>query len=168
VTVEALTRTIGAMIAPVVMITSCLIFLNGLWTRYEAISARMRAMHRERLDMMDGMELAVDRAAADPVRSRQLRRIQEMEHQLPGLLRRHRGVRDAVTAVSFALIALVMSMFLIAGAEIVHLTQLNMPALDVFLLGTAAFLLGVVINTFELWRSQREVAYEVQDGLRMR
>ena len=162
-----LTRTIGAMIAPVVMVTSCLIFLNGLFTRYESISFRMRAMHRERLDMMDAAAGMLDDGGAGSIKSRQLRRIEQMERQLPGLLRRHRGVRDAVTAVSVALIALVSSMFLIAGAQIAQLPALDLPALGAFLLGTAAFLVSVVINTRELFRSQREVAYEVEDGLRM-
>ena len=167
VTVEVLLRWISAMIAPVVMITSCLIFINGLFTRYEAISFRMRAMHRERLDLMDAIAQMADSGGAGSVRSRHRRRIEQIEHQLPGLLRRHRGIRDAVTAVSLALIALVTSMFLIAGAQIARLTTFDLPALGVFLIGLAAFLVGVAINTYELWTSQREIAYEIKDGLRM-
>jgi Protein of unknown function (DUF2721) len=166
-TVDQLTRTIGAMIAPGVMITSCLIFFNGLISRYEAISFRLRTMHRERLDMMDAATRMLDDGEAASIKGRHLRRIEQMEQQLPGLLGRHRGVRDAVTALSVALIFLVLSMFLIAGALIVRLQALNFPALGAFLLGTAAFLVSAVINFWELRRSQHEVSCEVEDGLRM-
>ena len=35
------------------MITSCSIFMNGLFTRYETVTARMRSLYRERLDLLD-------------------------------------------------------------------------------------------------------------------
>ncbi len=55
-TTEMIVRTISLILAPVVMITSCVLLLNGLLTRYEVISARMRAMHRERLDLLQVMD----------------------------------------------------------------------------------------------------------------
>ena len=50
-TIDTIIRTISLILAPTVMITSCMLFLNGLFARYEHITARMRAMHRERLDL---------------------------------------------------------------------------------------------------------------------
>jgi hypothetical protein len=41
-------------------------------------------------------------------------------------------------------------------------------ALLTFLTGTGVLLVGVITTTLELSRSQREVAYEIQDGLRLR
>lgn len=61
--VDSMVRTIGTILAPVVIVTSCSIFMNGLFTRYESVSARMRSVHRERLDLLD-------QTAAAPVRGR--------------------------------------------------------------------------------------------------
>jgi hypothetical protein len=164
VTVDSLARVIGAILSPVVMITSCSIFLNGLFTRYESVSARMRALHRERLDLLD----EIRPRGRDEATSRQRRRVEEIERQVPGLLRRHRQIRNAVVAVAVALIVLVGSMFLIAAAETTNWPVAAGLALLAFLLGTACFLVAVAIAAFELWHSQREVEYEIQDGLAIR
>jgi hypothetical protein len=162
VTVASLARVIGAILAPVVMITSCSIFMNGLFTRYESVSARMRSLHRERLDLLDQAHPAGGAA------TRERRRIASIERQLPGMLRRHRLIRNSVVAMSAAIIVLVCGMFLIAGAEVSNWTAVTGLALLAFLLGTALFLASVGIATVELWRSQREVEYEIQDGLAIR
>jgi hypothetical protein len=164
VTVASLSGVIGAILAPVVMITSCSIFMNGLFTRYESVSARMRALHRERLDLLD----EVRPRGSDAATTRQRRRIDEIERQLPGLLRRHRLIRNSVLAVATALLVLVGAMFLIAAAETTGSAVVAGLALLAFLLGTASFLLAVAIAAFELWHSQREVEYEIQDGLAIR
>jgi hypothetical protein len=167
VTVDSLVRTIGAIVAPVVMITSCSIFLNGLFARYESISARMRSLHRERLDLMDAVGRPPDGGPAATER-REHRRIREVERQLPGLLLRHRLLRDAVMAVVAAMLALVTAMLLIGAAEVAHSVLVTILALLLFVAGTAAFLAGVATAARELWRSEREIAYEIEDGLRMR
>lgn len=41
-------------------------------------------------------------------------------------------------------------------------------ALLAFLAGTSALLVGAMITTLELYRSQREVTYEIQHGLSLR
>ena len=56
-------------------------------------------------------------------------------------------------------------MFLIAAAEATSSEVFALLALCAFLLGSAAFLAGVAITAFELWRSQREVPFEIEDGL---
>jgi hypothetical protein len=71
-------------------------------------------------------------------------------------------------AVAVSLLILVGSMFLIAAAETTGWVVVAGLALLAFLLGTAAFLAGVAIAAFELWRSQREVEYEILDGLAIR
>src|SRR5713101_1638720 len=49
--IDTTIRTISLIVAPVVMVSSCALFLNGLLQRYHAISSTMRMMHRERLDL---------------------------------------------------------------------------------------------------------------------
>ena len=50
--IDTIIRTINLILAPVVMVTSCAIVLNGLFGHYENIAARLRAMHRERLELL--------------------------------------------------------------------------------------------------------------------
>ena len=59
-------------------------------------------------------------------------------------------------------------MFIIALAALTNSTFTAVIALFAFLIGTAALLVGLIITTLELSRSQREVAYEVQHGLSLR
>src|SRR5579859_706139 len=50
--VEAITRMIQLILAPVVLVSACAIFVGGLLSHYEAINARMRSMARERLELV--------------------------------------------------------------------------------------------------------------------
>jgi hypothetical protein len=80
-TIEMIIRTISLILAPVVMITSCVLLLNGLLTHYEVISARMRTMHRERLELLQAIGYKTGDAEPTPGFSTQ--RVQEIETQLP-------------------------------------------------------------------------------------
>jgi hypothetical protein len=77
-------------------------------------------------------------------------------------------IHNAVLAVNAAIVIFVISMFIIALAVLTNSTLTAIIALLTFLIGTGAMLVGVIITTLELSRSQREVAYEIQDGLRLR
>jgi uncharacterized protein DUF2721 len=165
-TIDAIIRTISLILAPVVMITSCAILLNGILTRYESVSARMRAMHRERLELLKG--LGHTTSSGMPTVGFSTQRIHEIEVQLPQLLRRHKLIHNAVLAENASIVLFVISMFIIALAVLTTSTLIATAALLIFLIGTGALLVGVIITTLELSRSQREVAYEIQDGLKLR
>jgi len=165
-TIETIIRTISLILAPVVMITGCAIILNGLFTRYEAISVRMRGMHRERLELLEAFGNRTSSAAHTVSFASQ--RVREIEAQLPNLLRRHKLIRNAVLAVEVAIVILVLSMFIIALAAMTNSIPTAEIALLAFLAGTSALLVGAVITTLELYRSQREVTYEIQHGLSLR
>jgi anti-sigma factor RsiW len=156
-TIDAVVRTISLILAPVVMVTSCAIFLGGLLQRYEAISARMRALDRERLDLLR----AAGAAALDAAR------LAEIDAQLPRLVRRHRLIRDALLAVYSAILVFIASMGVIAGATLTGSPRIAVAALLTFLLGTGVFLVGVAVTIVEIRRSHREVAYEVEQVLRL-
>jgi hypothetical protein len=165
-TIDSIIRIISLTLAPVVMITSCAILLNGLLTRYESVSVRMRTMHRERLELLQG--LGNTTSSVVPTVGFNTQRVHEVEVQLPHLLRRHKLIHNAVLAENAAILLFVTSMFIIALAVLTNSTLTANIALFAFLTGTGALLVGVSITTLELSRSQREVAYEIQDGLRLR
>jgi hypothetical protein len=164
-TIDTIFRTISLILAPVVMITSCTLFLNGLLTRYEAVSVRMRGMHRERLELLQGLENTT--SDGEPTIGFSTQRIREIEAQLPFILRRHKLIRNAVLCVNGAILIFVTSMFIIALAALTNSALVANIAFLAFLIGTGALLSGVILTTLELYRSQREVAYEIQDGLKL-
>jgi len=164
--IEMIIRTISLILAPVVMITSCVLLLNGLLTRYEVISTRMRAMHRERLELLQA--IGYKNGDGEPTLGFSTQRVQEIETQLPPLLYRHKLIRNAILAVNVAILIFVFSMFIIALAVITNAPPTAGIALLAFLIGTGALLVCIVITTLELYRSQREVAYEIRHGLSLR
>src|SRR6266516_4414398 len=162
-TIETIIRTISLILAPVVMITCCAIFLNGLITRYNSMSDRIRAMHHERLELLQA--LANKTSRAEYTSGFSTHRVQEIEIQLPKLLRRYKLIRNAVLTVDVAILIFVSSMFIIALAAMTNSILMAEMALLAFLAGASTLFVGIVITTLELYRSEREVTYEAQHGL---
>jgi len=162
--IDTTIRTISLIVAPVVMVTSCALFLNGLLQRYHAISSTMRMMHRERLDLLRATGKSVTSAltSIDGVTAERLR---EIETQLPNMLLRHNLIQNAVLVVDIAILVFVLSMFVIAAANMTNSSWMAVVALFCFLAGTGVLMIGVAITTIEVYRSQRELAYEIRHGL---
>jgi hypothetical protein len=51
---ETITHTIQFILAPVVMVSSCAILVGGMLSRYAELKDRLRALARERLDLLHG------------------------------------------------------------------------------------------------------------------
>lgn len=164
--IETMIRTISLIVAPVVMVTSCALFLNGLLQRYYAISSTMRMMHRERFDLLraTGKSFTAALASIDGVTAERLR---EIETQLPNMLIRHNLIQQAVLFVDVAILVFVLSMFAIAVANMTSSYWMVIVALLCFLAGMGVLLIGVAITTLEVYRSQRELTYEIQHGLNL-
>ena len=158
--IEMVTRTIGAIVAPVVMVTACSLVLNGLLARYAAINDRMRAMGRERFEVVGTLHVATPDSFT-------LERLLEIDTQIPDLLGRHRMMRDAVVAVYSALFLFVGSMVIIAAAALLRSSPLATAALVVFLAGTAVLLSGVLVAIVEVRGSDRAIHYEMERVLRV-
>src|SRR5208282_6326966 len=88
---------IQAMVAPVVLITTGAILSGALLTMYGSVNDRMRAMDRERLDILTGTAGALLSAAEVPPAGRE--RLTQLDTQLPMLLRRHRLLHNAVLLI---------------------------------------------------------------------
>jgi len=149
---EMIARIIQVIIAPVVMITSCSVMLNGLLGHYAAINVGIRAMVRERLDLL---RAKMD----DSIRSE---RLQEIDTEMPQLLRRHRLVRNATLAIYSAILIFVVDMFSIAMSAVTDLAWITGAVLILFLGGTAAMLLGTALIAMEIRSSHQAVEFEVQ------
>ena len=155
---ETVTRTIQLILAPVVMVSACAIFVGGLLSHYEAINLRMRTMTRERLELL--------RASVNPDRIAN-ERLAELDVQLPQLLRRHALVHHALLAAYSGILILVASMCAIALSALTFTDWLVGLVLAMFVAGILAILLSVVWIAIEVRTSQRAVAFEVESVLRL-
>ena len=155
---ETITRTIQLILAPVVMVSACAVFVGGLLSHYEAINARMRTMARERLEILRGSG-NTDRFVDE--------RLGELDVQLPQLLHRHALVHHGLLAAYTGILILVASMCAIAYSAVTASEWLVALILAMFVAGILSMLLSVVLIALEVRVSQRAVTFEVQRVLRL-
>ncbi|MBI1876821.1 MAG: DUF2721 domain-containing protein [Chloroflexi bacterium] len=151
---------IQLILAPALMVSACAITQGGLLGRYAAINDRPRAMGRERLDLLRDKGEA---ESGNPTAiSFTAERFQQIDHQIPDLLHRHKITHDAVLAVYCAILFFVGDMFTIAMAVVTNLEGVAIAALVIFLVSTAVLLVGMYLAVIEIHTSHRALHYEVQ------
>ncbi len=160
--VQMVASIIQVVIVPVVMITSCSILLGGILGHYAAINDRVRTMARERLDL-----LRTGASGAVTVDALNRERLEQIDIEIPELLRRHQMVQQAVTFIYSAILIFMADMFVIALAVISDWTGAATGALILFLAGVGALLCGVLTTTFEIRASHRAVTFEAQRVLKL-
>jgi small-conductance mechanosensitive channel len=161
VSAESIARTVQLILAPVVMISSAAVILNGLLTHYGEVNSRIRTMNRERFDILHLL-------ASSGTDTRLVRqRLDEIDHQIPDLLDRHHVIHDAMLALYYAIVILVASMFVVAAAALSEHPVLAGGVLALLLLGTAVMLYAIVLIVREIRRSRRSIVYEAQSTLNL-
>jgi len=155
-TAETVSKTIQLILAPVVMVTACAILAGGLLTRYAAINDRLRAIVRERLDLLRAGAGAAQRDAFTT------ERLAELEAQVPSLLHRHTQARDSILATYGASLVFIGDMFVIALAAATGSDWLANVVLIVFLAGIALLFVGLLLVLLEVRTSHLAVHYEVR------
>jgi hypothetical protein len=166
VDLNAFARTIQFILAPVVMIGSCAVLLNGLLARYAAVNDRLRTMDHERFDLLV-RSVTLTNSAALPEKALVDERLDEIDTQLPILLRRHQILRDGLLALYGAILVFVAAMFAIATVVLANLPTVTYGALALFLLGNALLLVSVLLIVIEVRISHRALRYEVSRLLRL-
>lgn len=162
--VNEMIRTISLIVAPVVMVSCCTLFLNGLLQRYDAIGTRMRLMNQERFEILRILRESTE-AGPDTNESVEQLRVSEIEAQLPHLLNRYKLMRDAALTIGMAILFFIICMFIIAIAAVLHSNLLATFALSTFLLGMIAVFIGGVMVMTEIYKSHLSVRYEVLHAL---
>ena len=150
-TADDLSRTIQLILAPVVMVSSASIFVSGLLGHYAAINDRARALVRERFDLL---------SRASPGRFGR-ERLNEIDLQLPALLHRHRLVHNALLAVYASILALVVSMCIIALSATAWAAWIATLVFGIFVIGVLALLVGVLLTVIEVRSSDGTLRFEV-------
>lgn len=163
-TIQAIISVISLILAPVVMVSCCILFLNGQLQRYDALANRIRTMDQERFTILREIDNDVSSALEGIDGFRKLR-IQEIETQLPHLLRRHLMIHRAALTIGLAVLICIFSMFLIALSVLLKSPITAIFALCTFLSATTAMLIGGAMIMSELYLSHLALKYEVMHEL---
>jgi hypothetical protein len=156
-------RAIEAMVAPVVLITTSAILSGGILSLYGSVNDRMRAMNRERMNILTnetGGLLSVGDLSASAGE-----RLTQIDLQLPMLLHRHRLLKNAVLAVFAAIAVLVLSVITIGVAVTSGSGGVGVTALVLVLAGTSTLLIGLLLATRSILLSQDAIDSEVTRAL---
>lgn len=152
-------RTIQLIIAPVVLISACMLFENGVLARYTSLGQRIRTMTHERFDLLraDGTNHVFT-----------LERLQEIDRQLPLLTKRHRLVQTSALLTFSAIAIFVGTMFVIALSVALNASVIGMLALAMFLVGTGVLLIGILAIALEVRISHQALCYEVRQVMSLK
>ncbi len=142
--IEEASRILQLILAPVVMVTACAIIVNALLTHYSAIGDRMRALARERVELLD---TGLGDPATGPLVGE---RLGQIEQQIPTLTLRHKQVRDAVLLVYVALFLFIIDMFVIGATVISGYRPAGTAIVALFLAGIAVLAAGVLMTVIEV------------------
>lgn len=144
-------QTIQLIIAPVVMITACMLFQNGVLVRYTSIGQRIRSLTHEQFELLRASQ-------GDDF---DLERLEEIDRQLPLLTRRHRLIQKAVLLAYGAIAILILTMFAIALSVAFNAGIISILALMLFLAGTGVLFIAILLTSLEIRISHRALCYEV-------
>lgn len=146
-------QTIQLIIAPVVLITACMLFQNGILVRYASIGQRIRSLAHERFEL-----LQLNKAE----NLFNVERIQAIDRQLPLLIRRHRLIQKASLLAYSAIAIFILTMFAIALSVALNAGIVGTIALMLFLMGTGIWLIGIFFTAIEIRTSHHAICYDVQ------
>lgn len=158
---EMIARTIQLIIAPAVTLTACCIFTNGLLALYASIGERLRIIVRERVDLLREPETAPGSVLIVN------ERLEDIDFQIPSLLRHHLLVRNSLAATFIAMAFYFLDMFVIAFSIISNQTGLYSIILAVFLSGVASQLTGVLFSVYDTFLSHRIYAFESRHAMKL-
>jgi TRAP-type mannitol/chloroaromatic compound transport system permease large subunit len=156
-------RAIEAMVAPVVLITTSAILSGGILSMYGSVNDRMRAMNRERMNILTTEAGALLSIVDLPASAHE--RVTQIDLQLPMLLHRHKLLKDAVLAIFAAIAVLVLSVIIIGAAVTSDSGAVGVAALALVLAGTVTLLVGLLLATRSIRLSQDAIDAEVKRAL---
>jgi hypothetical protein len=162
---RAAIRAIQAMLAPVVLMTTAAILAGGIQAMHAAVNDRMRAMTAERISRLTGTRGELTSPTALPGAARE--KLDEIDAQLPLLLRRHRMLHNALLLICLTVLIVVVAMVLIALSITVPTAAVGDVALGLLLASTVALLLGLILVPVSVRQSATAVDYEVLHVLRL-
>ena len=160
-TLEAVTRTIQFILAPVVMVSTCAILLGNLMGRYAIINDRLRNLAQEHRALVLTGVPAGGAEQDVPAAERDLR-LQEIDAQIPNLMQRHHLLRRSVVWLNYAILVFFVDMLVIALASLEQsVGWATGLALLNFLVGIACTAWSVLLSTLEARTSHLAVEHDL-------
>jgi Protein of unknown function (DUF2721) len=161
--VQTVTQTIQLILAPVVMITACSLLLSGLMNRFTRLNDRMRMLSGERF-------AALRSARQDAGLSQDYffdYRLKEIDTQIASSLQRQELLRNPLFLLYCSIATFIADMFVIGVTALLNHALVATLALIVFLIGTGAVFLSVVMAILEIARSHHGLREEVERVARL-
>jgi ABC-type multidrug transport system fused ATPase/permease subunit len=149
---EAVVKTINLIIAPVVMLTTCGMMLNGLMGRYSWLSDRVRSVHQERLSLLE-LELSPQQFQHEQLHS--------LDRLLQDLLQHHHQLHDVLVLIYLSILVFMLDMLVIALAIASNMAWLHQWVIVVFLIGIGILLASMVMIAHELRTSHDSIQLEL-------
>jgi hypothetical protein len=147
-----ITKFISDMLAPVVMLSACGLFLLGLQNKYSNIINRIRELTEEMRELK----------LHDELNKFQERRLRSVEKQVVRLLRRARLDKNSILNIYAAMLFFMLTSLSIALRDLGWILRSQIPALILFLIGTALVFVGTIYAYLEVRISYRVVQLEVE------
>lgn len=154
------TDAIADMLAPVILISAGGLFVNGLLGADTACSKRLHELNGERLSLLRGQhgEQLTETQVPDIDRAR----LELIDNQVPLVMKRIRGIRDACVLVYTAMGLFVLSIILIAAAIPESSVALAYTALALVVVGVIIQFAAIVLATRVMVRSADTLTYETR------
>ncbi len=148
-------QVIQQIVAPAVMIPACGLLLLSSTARMNTVLARIRAFHRERLDVWR-------EETSEGTRHHQVRalRLEGLEHQTHRLLHRAALLRVTMIVLFLAIACNLLSVIGLALRFVVETPGLYEGAVGVFVVGIVLMLAAMVSSVVEVGRILETVRYE--------
>ncbi len=154
---ESVTKIIGAILVPVVMVSTCALLLNGVVLRYRAVEDLLRSFNQEWWD------LAASRPADD---STKIERIHHLEHLIPKLLRHHHLLHEVLVLIYASILIFILDMLAIAISESILISWLPHFVLVVFLIGVGILCWSLALTCYEVYASHNFIQIELKKSCR--
>ena len=152
------TDAIADMLAPVVLISAGGLFANGLLSADTACSKRLHELNSERLSLLGGPR--GEKLTESQVPDINKARLELIDHQVPLVMARIRGIRDACVLVYIAMGLLVLSIIVIAAAIPGRSMALGYAALALVVCAVIIQFAAIVLATRVMVRSADTLTYE--------
>lgn len=150
--VEIVVQTIQLVIAPTVMITSCMLIQGAILGRYTNIGNQLRTLARNRGELLiEELPEAILNGALPVV-----------DREISLLTHRHLLIQNTVLVFYGAIACFLLSMLAIGAAKGLNSTPVALTALALFLIGTVTLLAGVMVASSEIRISHQAVRLEVR------
>ncbi len=155
---ESVTKIIGAILVPVVMVSTCALLLNGVVLRYRAVEDLLRSFHQEWWNLT---------TSSPDHNSPRIGRIHHLERLIPKLLRHHHLLHQVLVLIYASILIFILDMLTIAISESILISWFPYFVLVVFLIGVGILCWSLALTCYEVYASHNFIQIELERACRL-